>query len=191
MVAISNDDALFSQMRSRHHDRGSPYFLRFKEEFRGPIIPFGAECEYQPASPQDKARILKLGSKTLRGIITGYKQRAGGGWANELYFVDWEELEEASSAHDVQIKSMHYKEITEIKTPKGEFKFPLAEGALNQPGIRPKESIQRARKQKISKEDMSLSRNHLHLSPQPWSTLPMGKTRPLRMRKGKMGRYLR
>ena len=42
---------------------GSPYFLCFKEEFRGPIIPFGAECEYQPASPKDKERLQNLVAK--------------------------------------------------------------------------------------------------------------------------------
>ena len=113
---------------------GSPYFLRCGEEFRGPIIPFGADCTHQPASPKDKERLQHLGEKRLRGIITGYKQRAGGGWTNELQFVDWEELEEASSPHDAAIKSMHHKEITIIKTPKGDSRFPLAEGALSQPG---------------------------------------------------------
>jgi hypothetical protein len=109
----------------------------------------GAECTYKSVSPKDKARVHKFGEKVLRGIITGYEQRAGGGWTGNMRFVDWEELEEAENATDVLVKTMNMKQITMIKNSKDAFVFPLVEKALTQPGIPPKERAKRERDQKI------------------------------------------
>ena len=79
--------------------------------------------------------------------------------------MDWEELEEATNASEVAIKTMNYKEITVIKIPKGEFRFPLAEGVLNHLAIRSKERTQRARKQKITKEDKATLEESLEFEP--------------------------
>ena len=42
-----------------------PYELRFGEDFKGPIIPFGALVKYHPISTQDQQRIHQFGSKNL------------------------------------------------------------------------------------------------------------------------------
>ena len=57
---------------------------RFGEDFKGPIIPFGAECKYKPIYDEYKKRLHKLGSQMLDGIFIGYAQNAGGGWNGDL-----------------------------------------------------------------------------------------------------------
>jgi hypothetical protein len=67
------------------------YKARFGEDFRGPTIPCGAEITYHPISDKDKKRCHQMGQKLLSGIFLGYIQHAGGGWANDLQIIDWED----------------------------------------------------------------------------------------------------
>ena len=41
-------------------------------QFKGPIVPFGALVEYLPISARDQARIHQFGEKVLPGIFRGY-----------------------------------------------------------------------------------------------------------------------
>ena len=80
------------------------YKLRFKEDFRGPVYPFGALVQYKPSSDKDKARVHKFGKQMLDGIFLGYHQIAGGGWSDDLKVVDVEALEEADAFHELYTK---------------------------------------------------------------------------------------
>ena len=46
----------------------TPYERRFKEPFKGTIIPFGSMFEYHPISTKDPSRIHQFGKKVLPGI---------------------------------------------------------------------------------------------------------------------------
>lgn len=54
------------------------YKRRFKRNFYGPVIPFGAQITYKPITSQDIARLSPFGSNNLDGIFVGYDQQAGG-----------------------------------------------------------------------------------------------------------------
>ena len=51
---------------------------RFGHQFKGPIIPFGAQIEYNPSQQSDIMRLHQFGKKMLSGIFIGYVQHAGG-----------------------------------------------------------------------------------------------------------------
>jgi hypothetical protein len=87
------------------------YKARFGEDFRGPIIPCGAEITYQPISDKDKKRCHQMGQKVLSGIFLGYIQHAGGGWANDLQIIDWDEIDTAEHKSDVYPKRFKAGEI--------------------------------------------------------------------------------
>ena len=72
--------------KTAHHNR-------FKENFEGPLIPFGAEIQYKPITDKDKAKLHKFGEKVLSGIFVGYHQRIGGGLSGDLEVADWEAIE--------------------------------------------------------------------------------------------------
>lgn len=72
------------------------YKMRFGEDFRGPVIPFGAEIQYYPTSEDDKGRLHQMGDKLLTGLFGGYKQQSGGGWSEVLYVYDWDEVNEST-----------------------------------------------------------------------------------------------
>ena len=55
------------------------------------------------------------GSNTLSGIFMGYYQKKGGYWNEQVAVLDWEELQEASSASSLKLKRIGEKEITIIK----------------------------------------------------------------------------
>ena len=65
---------------------------RFGEDFKGPIIPFGAECKYKPIYDEDKKRLHKLGAQMLDGIFIAYAQHVVDGWNGD---VDTEEIDNA------------------------------------------------------------------------------------------------
>ncbi len=73
----------------------SPYKLRFGEDARGPLIPFGAEINYKPSSQQDKDRLHAFGAVLLSGIFVGYQQHVGGGWTGDLLIADSTEIEKS------------------------------------------------------------------------------------------------
>ena len=46
-------------------DGKTPYERRFKEPFKGTIIPFGSMVEYHPVSSKDQSRIHHFGKKVF------------------------------------------------------------------------------------------------------------------------------
>ena len=122
----------------------TPFSLRFGEDFTGPIIPFGAEVTYKPITDKDKERLHKYGRKELNGIFVGYAQHAGGGWTGDLLLVDSEEIEDAESVSDIYIKRFKAQEVNPTKIADN-FRFPLAQGDLRQPGAQPRTRRSRSR----------------------------------------------
>ena len=114
-------------------DDKTAYERRFNAKFTGPVIPFGAEITYLPISDKDKKRVHQFGSKVLSGIFLGYDQQEGGGWSGDLMVLDWEEIENASHFSDIHIKRFKSSEVNVHKVGEN-FRFPLAEGVLRQPG---------------------------------------------------------
>ena len=114
-------------------DGMTPWRKRFGKNFTGPIIPFGAEVQYKPITTKDKDRLHKLGGKLLSGVFVGYSQQVGGGWSGDLLVIDWEELENADNVSEVYIKRFAHPEVFPTKSG-DQFRFPLKEGALRQPG---------------------------------------------------------
>ena len=76
----------------------------------------------------------------MSGIFFGYVQRVGGSWNNELYVVDWEELNNAQTLSEVRLKKFLFKEVAPVKIGDN-FRFPVAEGALGQPGHLPRHRL--------------------------------------------------
>ena len=94
----------------------------------------GAEIEYKPITEKDKSKLHKLGKKMMRGIFLGYVQQHGGGWSGDLYVVDWDDMQNADSFHEVEEKIKRFKaQEVEIIKIQGNFSFPLAQGNLSQP----------------------------------------------------------
>ena len=53
---------------------------RFRQPFKGPIIPFGSLFEYHPITAKDQSRIHQFGKKVLPGLFLGYALYAGRIW---------------------------------------------------------------------------------------------------------------
>ena len=125
--------------------------MRFKEDFRGPIIPFGAEVHHFPLSAKDKARAHQMADKWLSGIFAGYKQHAGGGWAKNLWVIDWDELNESKHISQVYLRDLPSDQVWPQMNGE-KFIFPLINGDLNQPGLKATEmsrrAVRRSRKQR-------------------------------------------
>ena len=68
----------------------------------------------------------------LSGIFTGYVQQSGGFWNGDVILAEWDNVNSAESVSDIYPRRVSHKELTVIKV-NGKHKFPLAEGALNQP----------------------------------------------------------
>ena len=60
------------------------YYNRYKIDFQGPLIPFGAHIEYKPLSEKDIERLHTYGPKVRSGICMGYHQKAGGAWTGDI-----------------------------------------------------------------------------------------------------------
>ena len=80
--------------------------MRFGDNFRGPIIPFGAEVEIFPIISKKTSRVHQMADKWLRGIFAGYKQQAGGGWSGNLKVMDWDELKESHNISQVHLRDL-------------------------------------------------------------------------------------
>jgi DNA (cytosine-5)-methyltransferase 1 len=132
------------------------YANRFGQEFRGPIIPFGAEVHYYPNSPDDRSRSHEMSNKHLSGLFLGYKQQAGGGWSDILWIADWDELNEAKHVSQVYPRDIPYQQV-KPQLLNGEFIFPLVNGDLEQPGLKASElsrrAIKRQRQQKLLQKE--------------------------------------
>ena len=103
----------------------TPYQTRFEGDFRGPLIPFGAEVEYMPSSDKAKQALHPLGGKYLPGLFVGYIQRAGGGWSGDLEVVDWENLDKAKTFAEGYPRRIRAPEVKVIGAEDGKFHFPL------------------------------------------------------------------
>ena len=79
-------------VKDRNSRGSTPYELRFKRPYTGPLIPFGAEIMYKPASPEDKRRLHPMGRNTLPGVFMGFHQLVSGDFSGDIYYLDWEKL---------------------------------------------------------------------------------------------------
>ena len=105
---------------------------RFGHQFKGPIIPFGAQIEYKPSQQSDIMRLHQFGKKMLSGIFIGYVQHAGGGWTGDLTIVDWQQVEQATTNSDIYTKRFKAEEV-EVVFKQDAYCFPIAEGDLRLP----------------------------------------------------------
>merc|ERR1711873_47515 len=69
---------------------------RFGHQFKGPIIPFGAQIEYKPSQQSDIQRLHQFGKNMLAGIFLGCVQHTGEGWSGDLIIADWQQVEQAA-----------------------------------------------------------------------------------------------
>ena len=109
------------------------YKQKFKEDFRGPIIPFGAKINYKPSGEKDLDDMPKLGTKLRDGLFVGYDQMSGGGWSGDLYVLDCNQLSAAEAIYDVYVRRIKAEEVFVDKDAHGNFVFPCADGKLAQP----------------------------------------------------------
>ena len=105
---------------------------RFGHQFKGPIIPFGAQIEYKPSQQCDIMRLHQFGKKMRSGVFLGYVQHAGGGWTGYLTIIDWQQVEQASTNSDIYAKRFKAAEV-EIVFKQDAYCFPIAEGELRMP----------------------------------------------------------
>ncbi|MDP7560267.1 MAG: DNA cytosine methyltransferase, partial [Planctomycetota bacterium] len=121
---------------------------RFGSNFKGPVIPFGAQITYKPIREKDKERLHKFGTKTLSGVFVGYDQQAGGFWSGDLKIVDQEELANAVHISDMHVKRFKANEVHVELDQEGEFQFPLAAGDWAQPELPIREQKQRRKRRR-------------------------------------------
>ena len=92
-------------------DGKTPYERRFGEQFKGPVIPFGAMVKCHPVSATDHPQV---GKKVFPGIFLGYVLYTGGIWKGDILVADIEELEmlDESEIHTrkAQCKGNNYAE---------------------------------------------------------------------------------
>lgn len=75
--------------KTPHSTKTSPWYNRFKQEFPGPHIPFGALIELKPSptggTKETSHRKMKYGPAGHSGVLLGYNQHSGGAMAETLY----------------------------------------------------------------------------------------------------------
>ena len=159
------------------------YKNRFGIDFPQPangLITFGAEVEYKPISQKDLERLHSCGKKRLPRLFIGYHQQEGGGWSGDVEVIDWEELEQATEARSVKVKRFKAQEVKAMKY-NGEFRYPLAEGDLDQPGFtrrdlkpqKEKRKKEQQEREKREKERVETQRQlELDLGSDPSADLP-------------------
>ena len=110
----------------------TPYEMRFGSSPEGPLIPFGAFCEFLPDGPED--RVPAFGKKTRPGIFMGYHLYVGEIWKGEYHIFDAEDFTEAASISLLtqQLKRVHFEQVY-VPKEGGCFIFPIANGDYNQP----------------------------------------------------------
>ena len=59
------------------YDGKTPYERRFRQPFKGPIIPFCSLVEYHPFTAKDQSRVHQFGKNVLLGLFLGYAGYAG------------------------------------------------------------------------------------------------------------------
>jgi hypothetical protein len=108
------------------------YKQKSKEDFRGPIYPFGAKITYKPSSEKDLDDMPKLGTKLRDGLFVGYDQMSGGGWSGDLYVLDCNQVSSAEAIHEVYVRRIKAEEVFASKE-NGNFVFPCAAKTISQP----------------------------------------------------------
>ena len=73
-------------MQDRLSDVKTTFESRFREPFKGPIIPFGSLVENHPISTEDQWWIHQFGKQVLPGIFFGYVLYAGRIWKETYWF---------------------------------------------------------------------------------------------------------
>jgi hypothetical protein len=81
-------------------------------------------------------KLHQFGDKWLHGLLLGYVQQQGGGFANKLVLVDWDDLNNAESVGGAmrQVKECHHKEVRPALY-NDKIIFLLIGGDLEQPGV--------------------------------------------------------
>ena len=75
----------------------------------------------------------KFGGKQLPGLFKGYVQQAGGGWIGDIMVLDYGEIQDAETIHNIgKERRVSIKEIT-LEKHGDDFCFPCATGELQQP----------------------------------------------------------
>ena len=107
-------------------DGKTPYERRFREPFRGPIIPFGSLVEYYPISAKDQSRIHQFGPKVLPRKFLRHAMHARGIWKGDILAADIEDLEQMD-ASEIHARRLNGKEV--LTPMNGEkFLFSIADG---------------------------------------------------------------
>ena len=91
-------------------DGNTPYERRFRQPFKGPIIPFGSLVEYHAKTAKDQSRIHQFGKTVLPGLFFGYALYAGGTWKGDVLVADLVELE-TMDASEIYSKRLNAKEV--------------------------------------------------------------------------------
>ena len=84
-----------------------------------------------------------MADKWLSGIFAGYKMQAGGGWAKNLWVINWDELNESKHISQVYLRDLPSDQVWPQMNGE-KFIFPLISGDLNQPGLKATEMSRRA-----------------------------------------------
>ena len=66
----------------------TPYQLRNGADFKGKLVPFGAEIQHKPAAAREIELLKKFGSRMLQGVFVGYHFHSGGQWSGDYLVVD-------------------------------------------------------------------------------------------------------
>ena len=98
-------------------DDTTPYQRKFQLKWAGPIYPFGAQVTYQPKSDADKDKIKAFGAQTLNGLFAGYELQQGCRWSGNLLVFDWDNLEKATHASQINIRIVPSKEVLPVYIP--------------------------------------------------------------------------
>ena len=78
------------------------------------LIPFGAAVIYKP-SPYQDVSITKMEPPTRIGIFAGYELHQGNIWSGNLKIIDWEQLDKATNANQVNLRIIPAQEVTPVK----------------------------------------------------------------------------
>ena len=107
----------------------TPYQRRFGIDFKGKLVPFGAEIRYMHFEGGRAVRNHPIGDKTHPALFMGYVQYPGGKWTGDYWVLDFDKIASASS-----INNLHCKRVKDIVVPEY-FVFPLSTGKLKQPEL--------------------------------------------------------
>lgn len=91
-------------------DKLTAYQLRFGVQYLGPLVPFGAYCEYKPASKKEEELVPVYCRKLLESLLIGYEERSGCAWSGNVLFVPLYRLETAATSGCLDLRVISAKE---------------------------------------------------------------------------------